>query len=116
MNSFNDNLSKEENLYYDLVNAFDINCLDEYCETYKELITAKVKMSPTLIDIKNMLSLRKDQLISSALEKNEIKTKTEAQFYVDDIKSNNWKVSERTLKNLMNLLNKTNYSNNFNNY
>ena len=105
MSSFNENISKEENLYNDLVHAFDINNLDNYCNIYRDLIKANMKITPTMNDIKNILSFRKDQLIINAFEKNEIKTKTQAMFYYNDIRTNKWKVSDNTFNNLINLIN-----------
>jgi len=105
MTTFNENISKEENLYNELVNKFEAINLDSYCETYRNLIKTNEKISPTLIDIKNMLSLRKDQMITLALGKKQIKTFLEAQSYYDDILTNDWKVSQKTLEALIKIIN-----------
>jgi hypothetical protein len=105
MTNFNENISKEENLYNELVNAFDINNLDNYCNSYKDLIKADKKNSATINDIKSILSYRKDQLISNAIDKNEIKKKSEAMIYFNDIKVNKWNISKPTYSKLINLVN-----------
>lgn len=105
MSSFNDKIHEEEKLYRNLVHEFDMNNLDSYCITYKNLVKSNVRISATMIDIRNVISFRKDQLISGAIEKNEIKTQADAMFYLEDIKLNRWKVSEKTKNELINLYN-----------
>ncbi len=106
MTTFNKNINKEETLYNELVNKFDIINLDSYCETYKDIIKTKDKFSSTLIDIKNILSFRKDQMITSLLKKKQIKTFLEAQKYYDDIIINDWKVSQKIIDALNYIINK----------
>jgi phage pi2 protein 07 len=104
MTNFNQNISKEENLYNELVNAFDINNLENYCNSFRDLINTDMKHTAAINDIKNILSLRKDQLLSNALEKNEIKTNAQAMVYYNDIKANKWNISQPTYTKLINLI------------
>jgi hypothetical protein len=105
VNSFNEKINKEQILYNELINAFDINNLENYCNTYRDLIKLNVKISSTIQEIKSILSLKKDQFISNAIQKSEIKTKIQAMNFYNDITMNNWIISDDTFNKLINLAN-----------
>lgn len=103
LTSYNDNIDKEQSLL-DLINSnmFDFNSLDVYVQNYKNMFNHNPGYpSNTLIKIKNALSIRKDQYISTLLETNEILSKERVVKIIEDIKQNAWKISDKNMQVLL---------------
>lgn len=105
MTNFNDLITKEFQLYDNINNNFDQNSLEQYVQKYKNLVNLNtIKPSSTLVKIHKLISKRKDQILYNLINKNEIKTRDQAMNIYNDIKTNNWQVSEKVWNYLVDFL------------
>lgn len=102
LTSYNEHKDQEKHLL-DLIvsHNFEISSLEAYVQSYQGLCSLNSNNSGnTLIKIKNALSMRKDQLLSSLLENKQINSKEHAEKLIDDIRKNHWDISEKNLQAL----------------
>lgn len=104
--SFNDSKEREFAFVEFLSNnSFDLNSLETQVEQYRQIFCAsKVFPSANLIRIRKIISEKKEKIICQMLLKGEVKNKDFAAKLLNDIKDNNWKVSEKIQEDLLNII------------
>jgi len=105
VSTINDNIQKEVQLLEDITVNFEINNFNNYAELYRNLLdSTQLKNSSNLVRIHKSLSARKDQIITLMLEKKEIKSKERAHEILNDIKNNNWSISDKNINAIISIL------------
>jgi len=101
--SFNDTKEKEL-LFIEFLsnNNFDLNSLEIQVKNYKSMFKTEQRFpSCNLMKIHKIISEKKEQIISQMFRNNEIKSKDFAVKILNDIKDNNWKISEYIVEDLL---------------